>query len=366
MRGVTFTRSNLPVGSYYGRATGIVGLRLFPNPDFDEAAKAWDPERYYNDQSYYNDPLVRPYRVGMSCGFCHVGPSPIHPPADPEHPQWANLNSNVGTQYLWIDRIFIYAADQTNLPLPADALLPPGTLDTSLVSTDCINNPRTMNAIYRLGPAWIGEALGEGDAERGRAEQQAALRPLRSAEHSWSPRVLKDGSDSVGALGALNRVYINIGLFSEEWLRHFNPFFGGKPITRSRSRWRRQLGVWQATEAQHPDMAEFLVRPGSPTSRGRAGRRGLPDHGRGELDRGKMVFAENCARCHSSKLPDGVRASSRRAAARGPTIWTAGNAIGLRPRPRIQVEDARDRRAPFPQGQLPLDRSAHPRDAPAH
>jgi len=34
----------------------------------------------------------------------------------------------------------------------------------------------------------------------------------------WTPRVLKDGSDSVGALGALNRVYLNIGTFSEEWL----------------------------------------------------------------------------------------------------------------------------------------------------
>src|SRR5690606_11332739 len=34
----------VPVGSYYGYATGIVGLRLFPNPDFDEAAKKrWDP-----------------------------------------------------------------------------------------------------------------------------------------------------------------------------------------------------------------------------------------------------------------------------------------------------------------------------------
>jgi hypothetical protein len=26
----------LPVGSFYGYATGIVGLRLFPKPDFDE------------------------------------------------------------------------------------------------------------------------------------------------------------------------------------------------------------------------------------------------------------------------------------------------------------------------------------------
>ena len=72
---------NVPVGSYYGYASGIVGLRLFPNPDFDEAAqKKWDAEKFYTDPKYYNDKnLIRPYRVGMSCGFCHVGPSPVKP-----------------------------------------------------------------------------------------------------------------------------------------------------------------------------------------------------------------------------------------------------------------------------------------------
>ena len=68
----------VPVGPFYGYGTGIVGLRLFPNPDFDEAAaKKWDPKRYYNDPSYYlSKNLIKPYRVGMSCGFCHVGPNP--------------------------------------------------------------------------------------------------------------------------------------------------------------------------------------------------------------------------------------------------------------------------------------------------
>ncbi len=67
----------MPVGSYYGYPTGIVGLRLFPNPAFDAAAaKNWDCNRYYNDPNYYNSKdLVVPYRVGMSCGFCHVGPT---------------------------------------------------------------------------------------------------------------------------------------------------------------------------------------------------------------------------------------------------------------------------------------------------
>ncbi len=104
---------NLPAGSFYGYGTGIVGLRLFPNPEFDEAAaKKWDAEKFYKDPTYYkNKNLVRPYRVGMSCGFCHVGPNPVNPPADPEHPTWVNLSSNVGAQYFWIDRIFSWEAD---------------------------------------------------------------------------------------------------------------------------------------------------------------------------------------------------------------------------------------------------------------
>ena len=73
---------NVPIGSFYGYASGIVGLRLFPNPAFDEeAAKKWDPKRYYEDPTYYlSKDLVKPYRVGMSCAFCHVGPNPTKPP----------------------------------------------------------------------------------------------------------------------------------------------------------------------------------------------------------------------------------------------------------------------------------------------
>ena len=53
---------NVPVGSYYGYPTGILGLRLFPNPAFNaEAAKQWDPKRLYDDPSYYlSKDLVRP------------------------------------------------------------------------------------------------------------------------------------------------------------------------------------------------------------------------------------------------------------------------------------------------------------------
>jgi hypothetical protein len=146
----------VPVGSYYGEPSGIVGLRLFPNPDFDEnARKKWDSDRFYRDQTYYfSKDLVRPYRVGMSCAFCHLGPNPIKPPADPENPKWENLSSNVGAQYYWVDRIFNWRGDTAKDSFFFQLLHTsrPGTLDTSLVSTDNINNPRTMNAVYYLGP----------------------------------------------------------------------------------------------------------------------------------------------------------------------------------------------------------------------
>ena len=340
--------ATLPVGSYFGYATGILGLRLFPNPDFNQAAKdKWDPERYYTDPSFYNDPdLVRPYRVGMACGFCHAGPSPVHPPADPAHPQWADLNSTVGAQYLWVDRVFVYAADTKNFLYQLVHSYPPGTMDTSLVSTDYINNPRTMNAIYLLGPRlaeaklWGKEALKGGELNN--KQLPGFFDPPNT---SWSPRVLKDGSDSVGVMGALNRVYINIGLYSEEWMRHFNPFFGGKPIDAIQiATAEKNSAYWRATEAGTPFMAQFLVKAGQPDRLADApgGQKYLTADA-ATLVRGKKAFADTCARCHSSKLPDEARAQL--APGGWPRLSHVLQALlGLYEDRRLQVEDARDRR----------------------
>ena len=103
----------VPVGSYYGEPSGVVGLRLFPNPDFDEAArKAWDAERYYRDPSYYERPGAGAGRTASACRAASAtsGPNPVRPPADPENPKWENLSSNVGAQYFWWDRIFDWKA----------------------------------------------------------------------------------------------------------------------------------------------------------------------------------------------------------------------------------------------------------------
>ena len=308
---------NIPAGSYYGYPSGVVGLRLFPNPDFDEAAaKEWNAERFYNDPDYYlSKELVRPYRVGMSCGFCHVGPNPEKPPANPEAPQWENLSSMVGAQYFWVDRIFAWNGDQSTFFFQVLHTARPGSLDTSLVSSDNINNPRTMNAVYNLlarleaAKRWGRETMGPDNLANKQFNDFVTQGPLtqflQPPNTVWTPHVLKDGADSVGALGALNRVYLNIGLFSEEWLRHFNPILGGKPVTPIEiTTARANSSYWDATELQTPAMALFLLKASYPhklknAPGGAAYLKDPPDI----INQGKIVFAENCAGCHSSKAP---------------------------------------------------------------
>jgi hypothetical protein len=313
---------SLPVGSYYGYATGVLGLRLFPNPDFDEkAAKAWDPVRYYTDPSYYNrKDLVRPYRVGMSCGFCHIGPSPTNPPDDPNNPKFANLSSSVGAQYMWVDRLFIFNSNKPegreNYMYQLAHTYRPGSMDTSLISTDNINNPRTMNAIYdfaaRMGVAKrIGmETLAGGELNNKQFQDFVNSGPLLDF---WdldthivrTPRVLKDGADSVGLLGALNRVYVNIGLYSEEWLRHFNPVVGGKDVSPIPIATAQKSSVyWLATEQGTPATALFFLKAAQPDRlKDAPGGQAYLTEDEATLARGKDVFAETCARCHSSKSP---------------------------------------------------------------
>src|SRR3954451_9688248 len=207
----------------------------------------------------------------MSCGFCHVGPSPVKPPSDPAHPEYANLSSSVGAQYMWVDRLFIFNSNkpegQRNFMYQLVRTYRPGAMDTSLISTDYINNPRAMNAVYdlvsRLGLAkrlWHEKlAGGELNNEQLDGYFDAATGTVQT------PHVLKDGADSVGLLGALNRVYLNIGLFSEEWLTHFNPVVGGKPISPMQiAVARKNSTYWPATETGTPDTALFFLKVARP------------------------------------------------------------------------------------------------------
>src|SRR3989442_918541 len=255
----------------------------------------------------------------MSCGFCHVGPSPIDPPKDPENPEWKNLNSNPGSQYFWVDRIFFWnpKGPHENFVYQLFHTSLPGSLDTSLVSSDNINNPRTMNAVYSIAARlkmakFHPEKLTARERNNKQFNDYERTKMLseyfKPPDTVLAPHVLKDGADSVGILGALNRVYLNIGLFSEEWLLHFKPLIGnipGKRITPIEiAVLEKNSTYWNANVAQTPDVALFFLAGARPDHLEEApgGKAYLTKDIR-TLNRGKIVFAENCARCHSGKQP---------------------------------------------------------------
>jgi hypothetical protein len=285
----------------YGSSAGVVGLRRFPNPNFDAAAEAaWDGERYYSDPEYYNNPeLVRPYRLGMSCGFCHVSAHPLDPPDDPNAPEWRNISATIGGQYFWIGRIFIAHPDESNFVWQLLNSSPPGALDTSFVASDNINAPRTINAVFNVGARL---EVAEEEQIAGGALNLPGVEPVMKVPH-----ILKDGSDSVGVAGALSRVYINIGTFHQEWVNHFKPLLGGDQTPMDVANARENSVYWRATEGRVGNLAAYFLKAAGPMYLADApgGARYLSGD-RAVLERGKLVFADNCASCHSSKQPEGI------------------------------------------------------------
>lgn len=286
----------------YGRSTGLMGFRLFPNPEFQgEAVKRWDAARYYADPAYARDPaLVRPYRVGISCAACHVAFNPCHPPKDPENPAWTDLASAIGNQYLREGRTFA-------APLPPGGFVwqmleaqPPGTSDTSRIATDHINNPGAINGIFDLPARLAAPAIETLTGE-------TLLLPGASA-HAAVPLALKDGADSAGLAAAILRVYVNIGLDSDDWLQRHDPLLGRTPQEPfSIATAQRNSAYWRATEQKLPDVLRFLGRLRSFRLEAAPGGAEFITGNGTILTRGKIVFAETCARCHSSKRPpDGV------------------------------------------------------------
>jgi hypothetical protein len=289
-----------------GEPIGIIGLRRFRNPKFNP--KAWNLAKYLADPAQ----VEPPYLIGVACGFCHVGFNPLHPPADPEHPTWRNLHPGIGNQYFH-EQIFNTAKyPATREMLPSDFRWqvahaePPGTSDTSQVATDHIDNAGAINNIANLN-------------FRPMHTERMADGSVRQVFH-----VLKDGADSVGAAClddpaekpgvndtacAALRGYLNIGVCAEVWTSLHDPVYGlskaQSPFDVKRA---RQVSLpcdesWTTTVARLEGLEAFLRTLG-PLHLADADESSqyLPKD-EAVLRRGKIVFAENCARCHSSKRP---------------------------------------------------------------
>lgn len=360
-----YNKEKIPPPDIYGLSSGIVGLRLFPNPYFDKAAQdKWDAEKYYNDAKYYKNPeLVRPFRIGMSCAFCHASFHPLSPPRDIANPGWENVSGNIGAQYLRIRAVFGNLLEKNNFLYHLLDSQPPGTIDTSLIASDNINNPNAMNAVFNLPQRVVRsfenpqETLSaashsqpsvwsKDEFDNNGKVPQAYLDLIKGLKESnknprFVPRILVDGADSIGAWGALARVYLNIGTYYEQWIRVHVPLIGFKKQSAfTIADCEKHSVYWQATQLRVPALRDYFLKISPPMpllaaktpgdTRDPAWRLEPIDEAKlrekakdtnvsfsklveserakkidvKKLPDGRKVFARNCIVCHSSIQPE--------------------------------------------------------------
>jgi len=133
---------------------------------------------------------------------------------------------------------------------------PRGTSDTSRIATDNINNPNAINPIFLLGER-------EGSSTKRIGSGALALKEFTKPKTPVA-HILKDGADSIGVPGATIRVYVNIGMFHQHWLRQHNALIGLIPQKALRHRHSAQNSVyWLATQDKVAHIAAFFrkLRP---------------------------------------------------------------------------------------------------------
>jgi hypothetical protein len=334
-------------GLEFGTSAGAMGLRKFPNPRFDSekwrklngSLGTWQG---FAAELPSNDPdgmkfnrlldgsAEPPFLIGMSCGACHISFDPLKPPQDPANPKHENIKGAVGAQYGRFSEIMASGMARNSLPWQVFAHARPGTVDTSAVPTDGVNNPGTMNAIFNFDkrPTFDGERILKWrkvtSCPSNAKNESCWCEPGKSGK-CWERsektervhHILKGGEDSIGVHEAVQRVYFNIGSCSETcWVNHLtdrrqlDPFqrgFGQTPFDIGQCR--RDCPNFRAIEDRLGDVVNFLLVQRPPDlhaarrlkTRDELAAQLDGEFGANAVQRGQQVFRENCARCHSNQ-----------------------------------------------------------------
>ena len=298
-----------------------------------------------------------PFLIGTTCGSCHIAFDPANPPKDPAHPRWENIKGLIGNQYTRMSELLGSGMARTSLEWQMFTHARPGATDTSAISNDQVNNPGTINAIINLSqrPTFTGELVTKWrkvescGTEKNEDtcwcepgyENKCWLRSARSDDKTpvrlagkavtldGVHHILKGGEDSIGAREAIQRVYFNIGSCSEQcWVNHLTDFrvvdpeqrgFGQTPFVIGQCR--RDCPNFRAVEDRLSNILDFFLSAEADATdlyvardnERKATNDKAPEYTRQDLTadldkefgkdavrRGRVVFAENCARCHSS------------------------------------------------------------------
>jgi hypothetical protein len=345
----------------FGTSTGALGLRKSPNPRFD--ANRWRELNADKPGTWagYDQPLSNetansdsrvshlldgsiepPFLIGMACGACHIAFDPLNPPSDPAHPQWENIKGVIGNQYARVSELMASGMPTNSLEWQIFAHARPGATDTSAVPNDQVSNSGTQNTLINIAerPTFDNEKVDRwrkasscpDDAD----EDLCWCEPgrdnkcwLKGEQLQTVHHILKGGGDSVGIDLAIQRVYINIGSCAEEcWVNHLTDLRELDPQQRGYGQTAMDIGQcrrdcpnFRAIEDRVNNVIDFFMSPKlystdlqqarqdearKQNPQANYNRDDLTDEleqmfGDNAVSRGRVVFAQNCARCHSSQ-----------------------------------------------------------------
>ena len=291
-----------PVPGVPGEASGIVGLRKFPNPKFDRRASGTRPStcehpgRHAAAVPGRHDLRLLPHRLQPDQPARRSRAAGLGEPGRHHRQPVLGRRKAVQPQH-----------EAGRLPVARGRAAAAGHVGHVAVRDRSHQQPeRDQHDLQPVGPA-----------DRARAACATARRP--PVHH-----ILKDGADSIGVAGASLRVYVNIGMCGDYWVTLHDPVLGiarqaaARSTSITRARTARTGGN---TEARMANAEAFLKTDEAAAAEGRAGRRAVPDgvgrhaHDRPARVRGELravPFEQAAARGHGRSRCSGSARRSQR------------------------------------------------------
>ena len=339
----------------FGNSAGAIGYRKFPNPRFNAERWAkiggWEGFEKRMTETEIDASIEPPFRVGKACASCHASFDALNPPKDVNNPTWKNIKAETGNQYINISAVLGSGAKHNSIEYQMFVHSRAGAVDTSAVPMDFVSNPGTINALINIPQRpqfdeivdrWVQlpEASGgpstcvEGPTCQLIKYPPSAQYPQGGVRY-WQFQknkkmkvlhILKGAEDSVGADLAAQRVFVNIGMCAEQcWVNHFSNMreldkaqrgFQQTPFDTMQCR--RDCPSFRANEDRIFDVFDYILsrRPTdlkdameetrkekTPQERQEKLAEVLDQRygGQGLVGKGRDIFAQKCATCHSSQ-----------------------------------------------------------------
>lgn len=276
------------------KSSGVLGLRKYFNRNPPEG---FDPYQTPYQEGELAD--SRRFVIGQACAVCHVAFDPTNPPKDSDAPEWEHLTGHVGNQYTNNTMQFFGNLPDDHFAKIMYNGIEVGQVDTTSGHMDFIYNPGTQNNIT--------------DFQNRPIFEEDIKHPITGKISKANTRhVLKGGEDSVGEKLAMMRVYMNIGLCFDECVTDHFPKPGamfGEDAVHSPVRIKQcyqDCEPWNQAESKMDDMILYLLAGGPFYLRDATdidGKSGSEFIDESQTAQGRKVYARECARCHSTKVP---------------------------------------------------------------